>query len=150
MAVARDMWNVSTKDEAVLWLWKAHNMVSDRISGDVTDDPEFRKIKFPSHDACYQCRDGFNFSEGEVLLFLKNIHSDESINSFGSQSIDEKISPESLVRYVDEGARTLVPGSFSLIVAIGFCVCIMFVAVFMFIPRKKRAPRKSSICTSNV
>ncbi|KAJ6639957.1 Sulfhydryl oxidase 1 [Pseudolycoriella hygida] len=89
MAVERDMWNVTTTDQAILWLWKAHNIVNDRLSGDVTDDPLFPKIKFPSYRACQKCRSGFNFSENEVLLYLKDLYSDEKINNFGMESIDE-------------------------------------------------------------
>ncbi|KAG4080123.1 hypothetical protein HA402_008194 [Bradysia odoriphaga] len=148
MAVARDMWNVSTGDDAVLWLWKAHNIVSDRISGDTTDDPEFRKIKFPSFTACPQCRVGFNFSEDDVLTFLKDIHSDENIDSFGSKSSDEI--PKSLHRVIDEAA-TKVPVNHSTIAAIGLCVCILFVVALMVIFRKVKGPsRKLGIRSSSV
>lgn len=142
MTMERNMGNVSSKDAAVLWLWKAHNAVSDRISGDATDDPVFPKIKFPSSTVCPQCRPGFNFSEDEVLQFLKKIHSIENINQFGTKSIDENVTPQPVVYYVNlnEYESGFVPGTFSSIVVIGFCVCILLIVVLiMFIPRKKRS-----------
>lgn len=147
MAIDKDMWNVSTKDQAILWLWKAHNIVSDRLSGDSTEDPIFPKIKFPSYTACPQCRVGFNFSEHEVLTFLKKIHSDESINSFGIKSIDENIAPQSSAHYYNNGNNT-VPENLSSVVVIGFCVCILFIVALMFIPRKKRVHRRASTSSS--
>lgn len=145
MVVAKDMWNVSTKDEAVLWLWRAHNLVSDRIIGDATDDPEFRKIKFPGYDACPECRVGFNFSEADVLTFLKNIHSVENIDNYGSVSIDDNITPEPLIQHINERSTNFVAHNYSSIVAIGICVCILFVVALMFVPRKRKAtPRNHS------
>lgn len=150
MAVDKDMWNVTTKDEAILWLWKAHNIVSDRISGDVTEDPIFPKIKFPSYTSCPQCRPGFNFSETEVLTFLKKIHSDENINSFGLKSIDENVTPQSLLHYYkNERESSIISENLSSIVVIGFCVCIVFTVALMFIPRKKRVCRRVNV-SSNV
>lgn len=148
MAIDKDMWNVSTKDQAIIWLWRAHNIVSDRLSGDVTEDPVFPKIKFPSSTACPQCRVGFNFSEEEVLTFLKKIHSDENINSFGIKSIDETITPQSAAHYHINGSN-IVPENLSSIVVIGFCVCILFIVALMFIPRKNRVHRRANM-SSNV
>ncbi|GBP07751.1 Sulfhydryl oxidase 1 [Eumeta japonica] len=51
MALRRKIWNTSSKDDAVLWLWEAHNEVNNRLAGDATEDPKFPKIQFPSgHD----------------------------------------------------------------------------------------------------
>lgn len=148
MADDQDMLNVTSKDDAILWLWKAHNIVSDRISGDVTEDPIFPKIKFPSYTACPQCRQGFNFSENEVLEFLKKMHANENINSFGINSTDESVTAQALVHYYkNERASNVVPENISSIVVIGFCVCILFLVALMFISRKKRVSRrvKSSV-----
>lgn len=151
MAIDKDMSNVTTKDEAILWLWRAHNIVSDRISGDVTEDPVFPKIKFPSYTSCPQCRPGFNFSEDEVLTFLKKIHSDENIDSFGIRSIEEGVTPQSIMHFNHESEResNIITENLSSIVVIGFCVCILFIVALMFIPRKKRVPRRDNV-SSNV
>ncbi|XP_050427195.1 sulfhydryl oxidase 2 [Adelges cooleyi] len=66
--------NVSTYDDAVLWLWKAHNQVNQRLAGDVTEDPMFPKIQFPSQNHCKKCRldnNGQQWNETEVLHYLK-------------------------------------------------------------------------------
>ncbi len=144
------MHNVSSKDDAILWLWRAHNTVSDRIHGDATDDPQFPKIKFPSYAVCPGCRPGFNFSESEVLKYLKKIHSDENINSFCIKSIDENPTAQSFVHYWNEHDGNFVPENFSSMVVIGFCVCILFIVALMFVPRKKMVPRRVNKSSSNV
>lgn len=45
MATKNKIWNVTSKDDAVLWLWNSHNEVNKRLSGDVTEDPEHKKIQ---------------------------------------------------------------------------------------------------------
>ncbi|XP_022185343.2 sulfhydryl oxidase 1 [Nilaparvata lugens] len=71
--------NVSNHDDSVLWLWKAHNSVNQRLAGDVTEDPEHRKVQFPSAQTCAACRDdnGEWVSE-EVLRFLRRMYSNIS------------------------------------------------------------------------
>lgn len=90
MAVEENMWNATSKNEAIIWLWSAHNIVSDRLTGDSTDDPEFPKIKFPSHEACpecrqYKCKGGYEFTwvNEKVLPFLKDMHSENKISVMG-------------------------------------------------------------------
>jgi len=51
-AIRRD---VATADDAVLWLWRAHNRVNQRLSGDISDDPVFPKAVFPDKTHCPQC-----------------------------------------------------------------------------------------------
>lgn len=140
MALDKGMWNVTTKDQAILWLWRAHNIVSDRISGDVTEDPVFPKIKFPSSTGCPQCSGpGFNFSEEEVLKFMKKVHSDENINKFGTVSTEENITAQyQLDHEKNENESNLLLENLSSIIVIGFCVCILLTIAFMFIPRRKK------------
>ncbi|CAN7984138.1 unnamed protein product [Ixodes hexagonus] len=42
--------------DAVLWLWRAHNTVNQRLSGDRTEDPAAPKVPFPPASLCAQCR----------------------------------------------------------------------------------------------
>ncbi|XP_050519822.1 sulfhydryl oxidase 2-like [Daktulosphaira vitifoliae] len=84
--------NVSTFDDAVLWLWKAHNQVNKRLSGDVTEDPLFPKVQFPTREHCKKCHfdNSLEWNEKEVLFYLKNIYSDinmlrTSINNFPNE-----------------------------------------------------------------
>ncbi|XP_063988620.1 sulfhydryl oxidase 1-like [Diachasmimorpha longicaudata] len=73
MANRRNVFNVSTVDDSILWLWEAHNEVNQRLSGDVTEDTAFPKIQYPSQEDCDICR----YSDGswnlqEVLKYLKS------------------------------------------------------------------------------
>lgn len=98
MAKDNRLWSVSSKDNAILWLWAAHNQVNKRLSGDETEDPEFPKQQFPSRAVCPQCyRDtasssGLSFNNGsewdktEVLFFLKRIHATQNISILGVEN----------------------------------------------------------------
>lgn len=69
--------NVSSFDDAVLWLWSAHNQVNQRLSGDITEDPMFPKVLFPIKAHCKNCRDNVTneWNNTEVLMFLKKMYS---------------------------------------------------------------------------
>ena len=47
--------NVTSTYQAVMWLWRAHNRVNMRLAGDVTEDPSYPKIQFPSPNMCAVC-----------------------------------------------------------------------------------------------
>ncbi|XP_023162773.2 sulfhydryl oxidase 1 [Drosophila hydei] len=95
MATRRKIWNVASKDDAVLWLWAAHNEVNQRLAGDDTEDPEFPKQQFPSAKSCAQCRNApatasqenlsIDWNKDAVLSFLKNIHNPQFVSRFGVQ-----------------------------------------------------------------
>jgi len=44
----------SDKD-AIYWLWTLHNMANRRLADDITEDPQFPKIQWPSKQNCPQC-----------------------------------------------------------------------------------------------
>ncbi|KAH8284551.1 hypothetical protein KR018_004113 [Drosophila ironensis] len=97
MASKRKIWNVPNKEEAVLWLWAAHNEVNQRLAGDATEDPEFPKIQFPSVSSCSECRRTpgstsenleIDWNKDAVLSFLKNIYNPQFINRLGVQQED--------------------------------------------------------------
>ncbi|KYN11595.1 PREDICTED: sulfhydryl oxidase 2-like [Trachymyrmex cornetzi] len=72
MADKNKIFDVRSKDEAVLWLWQAHNRVNARLSGDDTEDPEHKKIQYPAAEHCPVCRHVNNsWNEEEVLRYLK-------------------------------------------------------------------------------
>nr|CAH7763341.1 unnamed protein product [Callosobruchus chinensis] len=52
MAKRRNLWDVRSWNDSVLWLWTAHNEVSKRLAGDDTEDPEFPKQQFPLKERC--------------------------------------------------------------------------------------------------
>ncbi|KAH8374103.1 hypothetical protein KR200_001597 [Drosophila serrata] len=94
MASRRKIWSVPNKEEAVLWLWAAHNEVNQRLAGDDTEDPEFPKLQFPSPNSCPECRRSpdtksenleIDWNKDAVLGFLRNIHNPQFISRYGVQ-----------------------------------------------------------------
>ncbi len=45
----------SSAEGAVLWLFRTHNRVNKRLSGDLTEDPQRPKIQFPAPAICEKC-----------------------------------------------------------------------------------------------
>merc|ERR1712212_997374 len=71
---------VSSATEAVLFLWAAHNAVNLRLANDVSSDPVFPKLRFPSKDICSDCWDEEGQPEEQGLLaFLHSLYSADSI-----------------------------------------------------------------------
>lgn len=90
MAGRNKIFDVRTKDEAVLWLWRAHNEVNARLSGDNTEDPEHKKIQYPAAEHCPACRHINNsWNEQEVLRYLKVKYSYNSIKFDGISGADD-------------------------------------------------------------
>nr|XP_033817001.1 sulfhydryl oxidase 2 [Geotrypetes seraphini] len=82
--MAKDSMNsVETLDQAVLWLWKKHNIVNKRLAGANSEDSKFPKIQWPSPDLCPRCHEEkglHNWNEAEVLAFLKRYYTGENIS----------------------------------------------------------------------
>jgi len=79
--------SVATDDASVLWLWRAHNIVNDRLRNDTTADPAWPKVQFPSPAACPDCRlsgEENTFNEQAVLGFLRAFYA--PAHARGSQS----------------------------------------------------------------
>ena len=72
---------ISSHEGSVIWLWKAHNRVNKRLSGDLSEDPAHLKITFPSREMCPLCYINDNtttitkWREKEVLRFLTSYYS---------------------------------------------------------------------------
>lgn len=144
MAAKNKIWNVTSKDNAILWLWSAHNEVNQRLSGDLTEDPEYPKIQFPTEDICNVCRkqssavDGIVWDKTEVILFLKRIHSLHNISHLGVDA--DSILPIALeLSYVKQGGNIFsdVDIRMGLLLYI-FCLCMMVIAIKLFLRRGYR------------
>lgn len=84
MAKRNHIWNVTSKDQAVLWLWSAHNEVNERLSGDVTEDKNHPKIQFPAEDSCHVCRKKTSeWDKSEVLEFLRRHYANAHVSDLG-------------------------------------------------------------------
>ncbi|XP_053138359.1 sulfhydryl oxidase 2 isoform X2 [Hemicordylus capensis] len=66
---------VQSLDEAVLWLWEKHNVVNARLAGDLSEDPKFPKVQWPTPDLCPACHEEnkglHTWNKAQVLQFLK-------------------------------------------------------------------------------
>ena len=77
MSRRRNISKVSKGDESILWLWRAHNEVNERLAGDKAEDPQYPKIQYPSKKQCAQCREeNGEWKESEVLKYLKRKYSE--------------------------------------------------------------------------
>ena len=48
---------VKEHKDAVLLLWVVHNKANIRLAGDISEDPVFPKLKFPTREFCSSCYD---------------------------------------------------------------------------------------------
>ncbi|XP_072285492.1 sulfhydryl oxidase 2 [Pyxicephalus adspersus] len=75
---------VKTADEAVLWLWKKHNMVNNRLAGAPSEDPKSPKVQWPSPDLCPPCHEEVggvhSWNEREVLAFLQQHYGSKDLS----------------------------------------------------------------------
>lgn len=143
MATRRKIWNVPNKDEAVLWLWAAHNEVNNRLAGDETEDPQFPKIQFPSESSCPQChktdpalsssKASINWDKDAVLSFLKNIHNPGYVSRYGVEN--EAVLQPSLEKLRQ---KRMIGNVFSEMdmrmgmLLYGFCIVMMVLAFKLF------------------
>uniref|UniRef100_A0A8C5SJI9 Sulfhydryl oxidase n=1 Tax=Laticauda laticaudata TaxID=8630 RepID=A0A8C5SJI9_LATLA len=67
--------SVKSQDEAVLWLWEKHNVVNARLAGDLSEDPQFPKVQWPTPALCPACHKATQgpsaWDKMQVLHFLK-------------------------------------------------------------------------------
>ncbi|KAE9416511.1 hypothetical protein Angca_002586 [Angiostrongylus cantonensis] len=56
--------------DMMTYLWRAHNIVNNRLHGDPTEDPQFLKMQFPPPFLCPICHSGGQFSRRQVRHFL--------------------------------------------------------------------------------
>lgn len=56
--------------DMMTYLWRAHNIVNNRLHGDPSEDPQFTKLQFPPPFLCPTCHSGGQFSRRQVRNFL--------------------------------------------------------------------------------
>ena len=80
-------YDVRNGSDGVLWLWRSHNLVNQRLQGDHTEDPQHPKIQWPSIEACPRCwqiirgryGSAVRWKEAEVLSYLLEFYSANNI-----------------------------------------------------------------------
>ncbi|KAI1718933.1 erv1 / alr family domain-containing protein [Ditylenchus destructor] len=76
MTINNDLSHANKPEDTVLWLWRAHNNVNKRLSGEASDDPKFPKQQFPPSSVCAECSSSGVFDEQRTLQFLVSYYSD--------------------------------------------------------------------------
>ncbi|RWS01488.1 sulfhydryl oxidase 1-like isoform X2, partial [Dinothrombium tinctorium] len=62
-------------NSSVLWLWEAHNKVNARLKGDLTEDPLYPKVQFPTSNICAECHVANNVWDKEKSTSSKTVNS---------------------------------------------------------------------------
>lgn len=155
VAFAQKQPAISTPDDSVLFLWRAHNTANRRLHGDLSEDPEYPKMQFPSIDLCWSCynvtAEAWNFDQ--VLLYLKTVYSPAKLirDASGSYELAFSASKDVANRGVIErdvgGSDGSANGMFSGI-DVGLCLmlyiaCMVFLLVAFIHVRLRR--RKASL-----
>lgn len=78
--------NVPQASVAVLWLWSRHNRVNNRLAGELSEDPSYPKIQWPSPEMCSVCHTvkangDHKWDTDQVLTFLTSYFSKNRILS---------------------------------------------------------------------
>lgn len=156
MAEKNRLWDVNSKERAVLWLWTAHNEVNRRLAGDATEDAAFPKVQYPTSNTCSQCYtsmsdngngagdENTNWDHNEVLHYLRHSYAHANLNRYGVD--DESILPAFNSAHTAKLQMNAASssGSFSEldirmgILLYAFCMLIIVVAVKMLLQRGYR------------
>ena len=100
---------------SMMYLWRLHNNVNKRLSGDITEDPTHKKTYFPTYQQCQDCYSAkpetpmiangtqltaVSWNEKEVVKFLRSFYDvnnmvffftkDRAIFSYASLKQDRK------------------------------------------------------------
>ncbi|KAG0724309.1 Sulfhydryl oxidase 2 [Chionoecetes opilio] len=79
--------SIKVADDTILWLWRGHNKVNQRLKGDVSEDPQHPKQQFPPPTVCPSCWQGKDINAREVLTYLKTIYAKGALSFRGTQAI---------------------------------------------------------------
>uniref|UniRef100_A0AC34FJM6 Sulfhydryl oxidase n=1 Tax=Panagrolaimus sp. ES5 TaxID=591445 RepID=A0AC34FJM6_9BILA len=71
-----DKEKIKNSEDAVLYLWNAHNIVNERLHGKPeTEDPQFLKYQFPPEFLCKDCQKSEDkFDDKKVMSFLNKYY----------------------------------------------------------------------------
>ena len=138
MAKKNHIWNVTSKDQAALWLWSAHNEVNQRLSGDFTEDSNHPKVQFPLEIDCRVCyKKTSEFDKTEVLGFLRRHYGTANVNDMGLEQLPRGMMLNARARQIfsSSGDSHLHIG---IIAYVAIIVCLMFAAVKFYFRRGYR------------
>lgn len=149
---------VTTAEEAVLWLWSAHNEVNKRLANDKSEDPEFPKIQFPSSERCLDCRHpNGDWNKENVLIYLISVYSQKNLNQmnsnvnlyFANKSSIEQNNHRNSKLFDDENPKKISKHfnvfDISLCVVLYIVSAVICVGLYLKFVLKRRHKRKSYI-----
>lgn len=147
MATKNHIWSVASKEDAVLWLWSAHNEVNKRLAGDETEDSDFPKLQFPSNcDACRKAQSNVHghkiigeiqWDRVEVLNYLKEKNSPGSLDLLG---VEHETSIPRFMAHIGANRGNIFTDMdirMGMLLYI-FCIAMMVIAVKLFLKRGYR------------
>ncbi|KAH7697422.1 Protein F47B7.2 c [Aphelenchoides avenae] len=77
--------DVSKPEDVILWLWRAHNNVNQRLSGEASEDPKFPKRQFPPASVCPECQSNGAYHEEKIVNFMLRYYSDVKVDNVRPQ-----------------------------------------------------------------
>jgi len=139
MAKRNHIWNVTSKDQAVLWLWSAHNEVNKRLSGDVTEDRNHLKIQFPDEDRCHVChkKDG-DWDKTEVVDFLIRTYDDDHLHDLAMDQLPRAYMLNARARQIFSGGARDSHLHIGILAYVVIIIAMMVVAVKFYFRRGYR------------
>ncbi|KAG8141946.1 putative Sulfhydryl oxidase protein [Naja naja] len=104
--------SVKSWDEAVLWLWEKHNVVNTRLAGDLSEDPQFPKVQWPTPALCPACHKATQgpsaWDKMQVLHFLKQHYGSHNlVHTYleGADNTEEREAQDGGEAFPKEAAR---------------------------------------------
>lgn len=139
MARRNHIWNVTSKDQAALWLWNAHNEVNERLAGDITEDKSHPKIQFPAEDHCHVChKKNGEWDKTEVLAFLRRHYGNEHVNDLGIDSLPRALMLNARARQIFAGGAGDTHLHIGILAYFVIIICLMVLAVKFYFRRGYR------------
>lgn len=168
MAARNKIWNVTSKDDAILWLWSSHNEVNKRLSGDATEDSDHPKIQFPSAETCPECRkkiltnhhnhrqytldNGHEWNLLEVLQFLKKMYGFDNRHPLGLQ--EAGLVPQRLIHgdsYHPAGSNRIFGNVMSnMDIGMGALLWVCCIAIILCVAVKLRRGYRKKLYTHDI
>jgi len=92
-ATSEEAIEVTSKKDAVMWVWKTHNIVNKRLAGEEEgenkkrEDARHLKVQWPTVEVCPHCVVGGDWDEEAVYSFMLETYSlKEAVKSGGGNS----------------------------------------------------------------
>lgn len=150
---------VRTHDEAVLWLWHAHNIVNKRLHNARSTDPHFPKVAYPPKEMCIECtedskeynntwNDAPNTWRNDIVLNYLKVH--YGVNNIRLSDTADGTSKPETVRYVRDNQLVRVIGfgmtyfDTSLCLVVYGTGVIILIGLYIYVLRRRRRIKRYS------